>query len=86
MCVSKRLIYIEPCQNTGMATCHMYIRFYDDYCVGAGIEYPGIMVRADNEKDLTAQFQKLIPAFKKNLKRNKHDCVNKVVTVEEPMT
>ena len=50
-----------------MATTHIVKRSYDGYCVGIGVEYPGIIVSAENEEDLIGRFQESIPSYKRAL-------------------
>lgn len=58
---------------------------YDGYSVGVGVEYPGIIVSAENGEELARVFKKAIPSHKRGLKhfgvtekRNVH-----IVTIEE---
>ena len=50
-----------------MATTRMIKRSYDGYCVGVGVEYPGIIVSAENDGDLIKRFQEAIPSYKRAL-------------------
>lgn len=41
---------------------------YDGYCIGQGVEYPGIIVSAENGEELARIFKKAIPSHKRGLK------------------
>ena len=74
-----------------MATTHMLKRSYDGYCVGVGIEHPGIIIRyalrsvpsAENDKDLIKQFQEHIHSYKRALaKYGIKEKPGKILTVD----
>lgn len=44
-------------------------RSYDGYCVGTGVEYPGIMVSAESDEELIRLFKLAIPSHEKALKK-----------------
>ena len=50
-----------------MATTCIVKRSYDGYCVAVGVEYPGIIVSAENDKDLISRFQEAVPSYKRAL-------------------
>ena len=58
---------------------------YDGYCIGQGVEYPGIIVSAENGEELARVFKKAIPAYKRGLKHfgitDKRDI--SIVTIQE---
>ena len=60
-------IYSESLVDNIMATTRMIKRSYDGYCVGVGVEYPGIIVSAESDEDLISRFQKAIPSYKRAL-------------------
>ena len=53
-----------------MGVIHMEKRSYDGYCVGIGVEYPGIIVWGENDKELLDRFKAAIPVHKKALKEH----------------
>ena len=87
MYVSKGLIYIEPQVNSGMVVCHLHVCFYEGYCVGTCLEYPGIILSGKNEEDLANGFEKLYHSYKKALEhygiKNKPDRIIPVA-VDDP--
>ena len=58
-----------------MKTVRMEKQSFDGYCVGTGIEYPGIVVWANNDKELRKLFKAAIPAYEEALQ--KYNVVNK---------
>ena len=42
---------------------------YDGYCVGVGVEYPGIVVSAENDKELIRLFKAAVPVHEKALEK-----------------
>ena len=44
-----------------MAELHIKKRSFDGYCVGQGVEYPGIIVHAKNDAELKKEFLKVLP-------------------------
>ena len=48
-------------------TLHMRKQVYDGYCVGVGIEHPGIIVSAASEDDLVHRFREAIPSYMRAL-------------------
>ena len=67
-----------------MTTIHIVKRSYDRYCVGVGVEYPGIVVSAESDKDLINRFQEIIPSYKRALAKYGMDeeSNKEVLTVE----
>ena len=52
-----------------MADIHIRKRSYDGYCVGVGVEYPGIIVSAESDSELIERFKAAIPAHKQALEQ-----------------
>ena len=52
-----------------MEKLHIRKQSYKGYCVGAGVEYPGIIVSATSDEKLTNEFIKALPGHQKVLKR-----------------
>ena len=44
-----------------MEKLHIQKQSFEGYCVGTGVEYPGIIVHAKSDKDLTAEFLQALP-------------------------
>lgn len=64
-----------------MADIHMLKRSYDGYCVGVGVEYPGIIVSAKSDAELVERFKAAIPAHKRALDEFKAEETPKEVVV-----
>ena len=54
-----------------MATIRMVKHSYDGYCVGVGVEYPGIIVSAKSDEELIRRFQEVVPSYKRALAKYK---------------
>ena len=54
---------------THLKTSHVKITRFDDYCLGEGIEYPGLIIHAKNSGDIIKQFIKALPGHKDILKK-----------------
>ena len=52
-----------------MKTIRMEKQSFDGYCVGTGIEYPGIVVWAESDKELRELFKAAIPAYEEALQK-----------------
>ena len=52
-----------------MKTIRMEKRSFDGYCVGTGIEYPGIVVWGDSDEELMERFKAAIPAYEEALQK-----------------
>jgi len=52
-----------------MEKLHIEKRSYKGYCVGAGVEYPGIIISATSDEKLTNEFIKALPGHQKILKK-----------------
>ena len=57
----------KPVINSIMETVQILKTQYDGYCVGTGVEYPGIVVWGDNDKELIKRFKECIPSYKEAL-------------------
>ena len=53
-----------------MTTIHMEKRSYDGYCVGTGVEYPGIIVWGKTDEELMKRFKDAIPVYEKALEKH----------------
>ena len=58
-----------------MKTVHMEKQSFNGYCVGTGIEHPGIVVWGSNDEELLKRFRDAIPAHEEALQ--KYNVVNK---------
>lgn len=66
-----------------METLHIQKKSFNGYCVGMGVEYPGIIVEAKSDKELQQKFLKALPGHKKALqKRNTDKKEISVITIE----
>ena len=61
------ILYWEMVES--MAEIHMAKRSYDGYCVGTGVEYPGIVVSATSDEELVRLFTAAIPSHQRALKK-----------------
>lgn len=52
-----------------MRSVHMEKHSYDGYCVGVGVEYPGIIVSATSDEELIRLFKKAIPSYERGLRK-----------------
>ena len=65
-----------------MSTTHMVKSSHDRYCVGVGVEYPSIIVRAESAEDLISRFQESVPSYKMALvKYGIEEKPDKILTV-----
>ncbi len=48
---------------------HIQKKSFDGYCVGQGVEYPGIIVHADTNEQLVKEFKKALPGHKEALEK-----------------
>ena len=55
--------------SVSMKTIRMEKRSYDGYCIGTGVEYPGIIVWAKSDEELLRLFKAAIPAHEEALKK-----------------
>ena len=60
-------IYSVSLADNIMATTRIVKRSYGGYCVGVGVEYPGIIVSAESDDDLVSRFQEAVPSYKRAL-------------------
>ena len=68
--LSKRVeiaFLTKPVINSIMETVQILKTQYDGYCVGTGVEYPGIVVWGDSDKELIKRFKECIPSYKEAL-------------------
>lgn len=52
-----------------MPKIHMQKQSYNGYCVGVGVEYPGIIVSAESDEELVRRFKDAIPSYKRALEK-----------------
>ena len=52
---------------------HIKKQSYDGYCVGQGVEYPGIVVSAKSDEELKKEFMGALPGHKELLARGDGD-------------
>ena len=52
-----------------MESIHIRKRSYEGYCVGVGVEYPGIIVSAQTDDELVEKFKAAIPSYKRALEK-----------------
>jgi len=60
---------------------HIRKQSYDGYCVGTGIEFPGIVLSAKTDDELVEKFKKALPVHRKALERHAKDGVKDNITV-----
>ena len=51
-----------------MQSIHIEKHSYNGFCVGVGVEYPGIIVSATTDKELIRLFMKAIPSYERGLR------------------
>ena len=64
-----------------MEKLHIQKESYKGYCVGTGVEYPGIIVHGKTDGELINTFVKALPGHKKALSKIKNS--GKAITVLE---
>ena len=64
-----------------MEKLHMTQQYYDGYCVGQGVEYPGIIVSAKSDKELKKMFINALPGHKELLDKNPDTVKTSVVEI-----
>ncbi len=64
-----------------MEKLHMKKQSYDGYCVGQGVEYPGIIVSAKSDKELKKMFIEALPGHKELLAKNAIDVKISVIEI-----
>lgn len=52
-----------------MCGLHIQKQSFDGYCVGQGVEYPGVIVHANSDEELKSEFLKALPDHKKALEK-----------------
>ena len=52
-----------------MENLHIRKKSFDGYCVGQGIEYPGVIVHAESDEELKSNFLKALPIHKRALEK-----------------
>ncbi len=55
---------------------------FDGYCVGQGVEFPGIIVHAESDEDLQSEFLKILPGHKKALEKIPKDIKIEVLEID----
>ena len=64
-----------------MEKLHMKKQSYSGYCVGQGVEYPGIIVSAKSDKELKKMFREALPGHKQLLAKNAIDVEISVIEI-----
>lgn len=54
-----------------MEKLHISKQSFNGYCVGIGVEYPGIIVHAKSDDELIKEFEKALPGHLKALEKRK---------------
>lgn len=73
--------------NVTNQSVHVERHILDGYCVGIGVEHPGIIISAENEEELLKLFKEIIPIYNEGLaKYGIKDRVREVAVVEIPGT
>ena len=52
-----------------MERLHISKKSYDGYCVGSGVEYPGIILHAKTDEELKNKFMAALPEHQKALQK-----------------
>ena len=66
-----------------MENLHIRKKSFDGYCVGQGVEYPGIIVHAESNDELKSNFLKALPTHKEALAKISQDKDMEVLVIEE---
>ena len=61
---------------------HIRKQSFDGYCVGVGVEYPGIIVHAESDEDLRNVFLQALPGHKEALNKFKNKLEISVIEIE----
>lgn len=65
-----------------MENLHIKKKSFDGYCVGQGVEYPGIIIHAESDAKLKSNFLKALPIHKKALKKISQDIDMEVLVID----
>lgn len=65
-----------------MDNLHIKKKTFDGYCVGQGVEYPGIIIHAKNDEELKSNFLKALPIHKRALEKISQDENIEILTVK----
>ena len=65
-----------------MENLHIRKKSFDGYCVGQGVEYPGVIVHAESDEELKSNFLKALPGHKKALKKISQDKDMEVLVID----
>ena len=66
-----------------MENLHISKKSFDGYCVGQGVEYPGVIVHAESDEELKSNFLKALPIHKKALEKISQDKDMEVLVIEQ---
>ena len=56
-----------------MEKLHISKQSFNGYCVGVGVEYPGIIVHAKSDEKLIEEFMKALPGHQKALGKRQQE-------------
>ena len=65
-----------------METLHIRKKSFDGYCVGQGVEYPGIIIHAKSDDELKSNFLKALPSHKEALEKIFQDKDMEVLVID----
>lgn len=65
-----------------MENLHIAKKSFDGYCVGQGVEYPGVIVHAKSDEELKSNFLKALPGHKKALEKISQDKNMEVLVID----
>jgi len=65
-----------------MENLHIRKRSFEGYCVGQGVEYPGVIVHAKTDEELKSNFLKALPIHKVALAKISQDKDMEVLVID----
>lgn len=65
-----------------MCGLHIQKKSFEGYCVGQGVEYPGVIVHANSDEELKSEFLKVLPGHKKALEKIPQETEIEVIEVD----
>ncbi len=65
-----------------MKGLHIQKKSFDGYCVGQGVEYPGIIIHAKSDEELKKEFLKALPGHQKALTKISQDTEIEVIQID----
>ena len=65
-----------------MTNLHIQKKSFEGYCVGQGVEFPGVIVHAKSDEELQEEFLKALPGHQKALAKTPQDIKIEVIEID----